>query len=136
MVRWHRRLLPYSPWWWFFGLLQVACDGIIARVSSEMESVHNDWPFRLPKGDMRHGTVNGYRNLNCRCPPCREAATRQHRKYIAGVRAAGKILGEHGTGTAYSSGCRCDVCKNEHNRRSREYKRQRNRDAGKTSGRG
>jgi hypothetical protein len=27
-------------------------------------------------GDPRHGTVNGYTNLTCRCPDCRDAQRR------------------------------------------------------------
>lgn len=85
------------------------------------------WPYRLPKGDPRHGTVNGYGNLACRCLACRRAATKQHREYLARVRTEGRVLSEHGTETAYASGCRCDVCREAHNKRSREYKRRRTR---------
>jgi len=31
-------------------------------------------------GDHRHGTLNGYQNLGCRCPECREAGNAASRK--------------------------------------------------------
>ena len=31
--------------------------------------------------DIRHGTLNGYRNLGCRCQPCRDANTAAMRVY-------------------------------------------------------
>jgi hypothetical protein len=33
-------------------------------------------------GDPRHGTVNGYSNLGCRCPECRQAWTEYHYDYM------------------------------------------------------
>jgi hypothetical protein len=35
----------------------------------------------LPPGDPRHGTVNGYRNGQCRCAACTKAATDYQREY-------------------------------------------------------
>lgn len=32
--------------------------------------------------DPRHGTTNGYGNLECRCEPCTAANTAFHRKYM------------------------------------------------------
>jgi len=98
---------------------------IIARVERGQTDCDSHWPYKLAEADPRHGTVNGYRNLGCRCPACRQASTRNHRLYIAKVRSEGRVLSEHGTETAYSSGCRCDVCREAHNKRSREYKRRR-----------
>jgi hypothetical protein len=39
----------------------------------------------LAPDDPRHGTVNGYGNLGCRCQPCRDAhaAYRRERGYAA-----------------------------------------------------
>ena len=94
-------------------------------MTAENSSDDLKWPYRLPQGDPRHGTTNGYGNLGCRCPACRKASSENHRKYLDRVRAEGRVLSEHGTETAYSSGCRCDVCREAHNKRSREYKRRR-----------
>lgn len=33
-------------------------------------------------GDSRHGTSNGYNNLECRCQPCRDAHAKQHLAYM------------------------------------------------------
>lgn len=33
---------------------------------------------RLAPGDPRHGTMNGYNNLRCRCDRCREAWAEWH----------------------------------------------------------
>ncbi|WP_141658660.1 hypothetical protein [Carbonactinospora thermoautotrophica] len=81
----------------------------------------------LPPDDPRHGTTNGYGNLGCRCDRCRAANREQHREYLRRVREQGRVLGRHGTRTAYDSGCRCEECREAHNRRSREYKRKRRR---------
>lgn len=32
-------------------------------------------------GDPRHGTTNGYTNLHCRCPDCRQAWAQRTRTY-------------------------------------------------------
>jgi hypothetical protein len=100
-------------------------DGRLLRVTAAKPPDDLEWQYRLPQGDPRHGTVNGYRNLGCRCLACREAAREDHRKYMDRVRVEGRVLSEHGTELAYSSGCRCDVCREAHNKRSREYKRRR-----------
>lgn len=36
----------------------------------------------LPDDDPRHGTPNGYNNLGCRCPECREAQRIAMNKYM------------------------------------------------------
>jgi len=33
-------------------------------------------------GDPRHGSTNGYANLNCRCGDCRAAWAEAHRDYM------------------------------------------------------
>ncbi len=81
----------------------------------------------LPPDDPRHGTTNGYVNLRCRCARCREANRVQHAEYMRRGRAAGRVLGNHGTAYAYDSGCRCNECRLAHNKKSREYKRRRRR---------
>jgi hypothetical protein len=35
-------------------------------------------PIQPGDGDPRHGTVNGYGNLQCRCPDCTEAYRVRH----------------------------------------------------------
>lgn len=76
---------------------------------------------RLAENDLRHGTVNGYSNLKCRCQPCRDAwadyvyRRRQERTRLA---AEGKIPRwvEHGKATTYCNWrCKCRPCMNAHN---------------------
>ena len=38
--------------------------------------------FRDDPNDPRHGTANGYANLNCRCQPCRDAWAAAHDAYL------------------------------------------------------
>lgn len=44
---------------------------------------------------------------------------------MARIKNEGRTLGQHGSRTCYDSGCRCDICREAHNTRSREYKRKR-----------
>lgn len=37
---------------------------------------------RLAPNDPRHGTVNGYTNLRCRCSRCRKAHRENHLNYM------------------------------------------------------
>jgi hypothetical protein len=68
----------------------------------------------LPANDPRHGTTNGYSNLDCRCQPCRDAhaaACNVRRAKRVALLAAGKLLVIHGTNNAYTHyGCRCMPC--------------------------
>jgi hypothetical protein len=63
-------------------------------------------------GDPRHGTLNGYTNLYCRCAACRAAWA----KYYDETREnrSGRLWKsdvEHGTASAYSNWrCRCRAC--------------------------
>lgn len=41
---------------------------------------------------------------------------------MAKQRAAGRILGRHGSALAYDTGCRCDLCREAHNAKSRRQK--------------
>jgi hypothetical protein len=63
-------------------------------------------------GDPRHGTVNGYNNLRCRCPHCTKAVTRSIAERRA--RIAGTLTPDdprHGTHNAYDNySCRCPPC--------------------------
>lgn len=82
----------------------------------------------LAPDDPRHGTLNGYNNLRCRCDDCRGAARDWNRAYShrTGRRRPRAVylatlrnrVTEHGTITRYAHGCRCDECK----RASREAK--------------
>jgi len=77
---------------------------------------------RLTPDDPRHGTINGYGNLGCRCDLCREAHRKNHNEYMARQRAMGRVLGRHGSELAYDTGCRCDPCREAHNLKSRKQK--------------
>jgi len=44
----------------------------------------------------------------------------EHHDYIARRCAEGRIIGRHGSTTAYDTGCRCNECRIAHNERSRE----------------
>lgn len=77
----------------------------------------------LAHDDSRHGTVNGYGNLGCRCDACRAAHAAAHSEYIRRKRAEGRVVGSHGSSVAYDTGCRCDVCRQAHNARSVVKKR-------------
>jgi len=76
----------------------------------------------LGPDDPRHGTTNGYGNLGCRCERCRQANRENHLAYMHKQRAAGRVLGRHGSTLAYDTGCRCQVCREAHNEKSRLYK--------------
>ena len=79
----------------------------------------------LPPGDARHGTVNGYCNLSCRCDACRKAwAT-----HIAQRRAERRTSPipdsvEHGRYTTYGNwSCRCFKCLDAERRRGGQLPR-------------
>ncbi len=76
----------------------------------------------LAPDDPRHGTTNGYGNLGCRCEPCTAAHRVNHQAYMLKQRAAGRIIGRHGSTSAYDTGCRCDDCRAAHNEKSRKFK--------------
>jgi hypothetical protein len=76
--------------------------------------------------DPRHGTVNGYVNLHCRCDECREAWRTYPAMKASQVRYRRRMgmlprkLGRtHGIRATYNRGCRCDECR----RAESEYKR-------------
>lgn len=73
--------------------------------------------IRPGDGDPRHGTLNGYTNLNCRCQPCRDAWA----EYCLGQRASRRRRGlepddpRHGNPSTYWNwGCRCMHCREAH----------------------
>lgn len=72
----------------------------------------------LAPDDSRHGTVNAYCNLACRCSSCRRANTVSQRAYIAVIRAHTRIVGQHGTSSAYNCGCRSGLCTTANTERS------------------
>ena len=82
----------------------------------------------FPESDPRHGTLNGYCNLACRCDLCREANRVRHRQYMDQVRRLGRVLGTHGSSAAYDSGCRCPECRHANTEKSRNYRRDGNYD--------
>lgn len=85
----------------------------------------------LEPDDPRHGTVNAYNNLGCRCDPCKAAQSEQNaRTYLlygfdtcvcgrSKRRVAAlcrtcydeKREAQHGTEPRYKRGCRCDECR-------------------------
>jgi hypothetical protein len=70
----------------------------------------------LTPGDPRHGSVNGYSNLRCRCQPCRDAWAALLKTYRA-KRAARLDAADvvHGSSSTYNNwGCRCDLCTKAH----------------------
>jgi hypothetical protein len=84
----------------------------------------------LQPDDPRHGTVNGYGNLGCRCDACRTAHREHSVMYMRRMRQSGHLLAkpsvQHGTNYCYNVGCRCDKCraaKAETSRRSKARKR-------------
>lgn len=77
--------------------------------------------------DPRHGTVNGYVNLACRCAPCRSAWN----DYVKVKRARRATLlapddPRHGTNGLYVNySCRCAPCTAAHTARDRELRARR-----------
>ena len=64
----------------------------------------------LDPDDPRHGTINGYNTLRCRCERCKKASS----DYSKMRKARGLPPGDprHGTYNGYTnSGCRCDECR-------------------------
>jgi hypothetical protein len=73
----------------------------------------------LKDDDPRHGTVNGYNNLYCRCQPCRDAWAKDHNEYMhrSGKARSREVLEvewaqmrqasmqRHGTEYCYKLGC-------------------------------
>jgi len=75
-------------------------------------------------GDPRHGTPNGYVNLVCRCPKCREA----WRVRTIELKAARKPLPlgdkRHGSQNGYVNyRCRCTLCQAAHAAAARKGRR-------------
>lgn len=70
------------------------------------------------RDDPRHGTVNGYINLRCRCDECREAwrvyeparLSRERWRRRQGMQPM-KYGRTHGIRATYKDGCRCDECR-------------------------
>lgn len=63
-------------------------------------------------GDPRHGSLNGYINLGCRCPPCTAANTVDHALRQAKPRPP-LPPGDprHGTSSGYRWWkCKCGMC--------------------------
>lgn len=69
-------------------------------------------------GDPRHGTLNGYSNLRCRCEACRAANTAQNKRQRAERQArilADPSIAPHGAESTYFNyRCPCTLCKEAH----------------------
>lgn len=78
--------------------------------------------FQSDLGDPRHGTINGYSNLRCRCPKCRSAQAAcmaQQRAAKAGHPIPAHV---HGTANGWNYyQCRCDACRIAHNASNRAH---------------
>ncbi len=62
-------------------------------------------------GDLRHGTINGYSNLKCRCAACKTAWA----DYCLNLRNSAALPPDdwrHGQRNTYLNyACRCDACR-------------------------
>jgi len=80
--------------------------------------------FQANPEDERHGTVNGYVNLGCRCDRCRGAQRdycrdythrtgrrRPREQWLSERRTQAESRDNHGSETRYSRGCRCEPCR-------------------------
>lgn len=85
--------------------------------------------------DPRHGTVNGYNNLGCRCADCKTAWTEfcKRRRQERRERLPENTTVLHGSESTYfNHSCRCALCKDAHTegerlRRTRRLARKDNR---------
>lgn len=67
-------------------------------------------------GDPRHGTVNGYGNLDCRCPACTDAWRADYAERRRLPRTLAPDDDRHGTPNGYGYWhCRCRRCTDAHN---------------------
>lgn len=86
------------------------------------------WEMLTNPDDPRHGTVNGYTNLACRCDPCKAANTAEVEKGRQRRMAKPIPAHVHGTVNGYRNyGCRLDCCTTANtiasNRRHKERRR-------------
>lgn len=82
-------------------------------------------PIQPGDGDARHGTANGYRNLDCRCTRCRGAwADYIHWQHGQDRPPLSPDDPRHGSSTAYRYWhCRCDACHAGEAKRARDKRR-------------
>ena len=67
---------------------------------------------RMLPSDPRHGTVNGYNNLHCRCERCVEAWSVFSKIRRSGARNLAPDDPRHGTPSGYHYwSCRCELCR-------------------------
>jgi hypothetical protein len=108
----------------------MTLDEIEALLNKRRNPEHHPARRRMVPGDgdPRHGTVNGYDNLKCRCPLCREAWRVGHQEWVVrndyrtinpntGERRMSRAdylaslpVPEHGTEARYGKGCKCGPC--------------------------
>lgn len=87
----------------------------------------------ISKNDPRHGTSNGYGNLNCRCKKCK-AAWAAHISIMTANRKKklkkDPTLVPHGRASTYTNwGCRCKPCTKAANEDRRERKARKRKEA-------
>jgi hypothetical protein len=72
--------------------------------------------------DPRHGTANGYSNLDCRCVPCRDAWAAYYLTFRNRARELAPDDSRHGTSNGYRYWhCRCRPCTDASARERREH---------------
>jgi hypothetical protein len=73
-------------------------------------------------GDPRHGTLNGYFNLRCRCEKCRTTNAGYQRRLRA-TRHLPPGDPRHGTNNGYVNYCcRCDRCRTANSATRRRWR--------------
>ena len=76
--------------------------------------------------DPRHGSLNGYTNLRCRCDECRAANTAYQLGWSRrmGYKPLAVDAPQHGTLGGYTNySCRCDECRAANNAQQIDYMR-------------
>ncbi|QIP44009.1 hypothetical protein G9444_6766 (plasmid) [Rhodococcus erythropolis] len=82
--------------------------------------------------DPKHGAINGDNQRCCAAnrkqhqrylAKYRASSRKQHQRYLAKYRASSRLLGTRGSALALDTGCRCELCRESQNKRSRAYKR-------------
>lgn len=86
---------------------------MVATMSAASRQRPGAAAFREDPTDQRHGTMNGYVNLGCRCSDCRAAnVARLLRVRLERAERLAADDPRHGlASTYYNHSCRCDPCR-------------------------